>query len=219
METPQGETLVWKGHPSWRAMLLFYVKWTIIALIPAAIYVALQAAGQDSSVTWLGGATVIALVLVYVIGWVLRRTTRYLVTDRRISIRTGLFARNERTMHVDRIQNVNMSQNFFQRLLGIGDVDWDTAGTGVGGCRVQVPRHRRSVRAGAARRRIPLAAARPGPHDVRSARPAERGGVARNPPPPGRRGVERQRHQPPPLPRRRRRRAGAGRAVPPASRR
>jgi uncharacterized membrane protein YdbT with pleckstrin-like domain len=129
METPQGETLVWKGHPSWRAMLLFYVKWTIIALIPAAIYVALQAAGQDSSVTWLGGATVIALVLVYVIGWVLRRTTRYLVTDRRISIRTGLFARNERTMHVDRIQNVNMSQNFFQRLLGIGDVDWDTAGT------------------------------------------------------------------------------------------
>jgi uncharacterized membrane protein YdbT with pleckstrin-like domain len=131
METPQGETLVWKGHPSWRAMLLFYVKWTIIALIPAAIYVALQAAGQDSSVTWLGGATVIALILVYVIGWVLRRTTRYLVTDRRISIRTGLFARNERTMHVERIQNVNMSQNMFQRLLGIGDVDWDTAGTGV----------------------------------------------------------------------------------------
>jgi uncharacterized membrane protein YdbT with pleckstrin-like domain len=34
-------------------------------------------------------------------------------------------------MHVERIQNVNMSQNFFQRLLGIGDIDWDTAGTGV----------------------------------------------------------------------------------------
>jgi uncharacterized membrane protein YdbT with pleckstrin-like domain len=34
-------------------------------------------------------------------------------------------------MHVERIQNVNMSQNIFQRLLGIGDVDWDTAGTGV----------------------------------------------------------------------------------------
>jgi len=28
-----------------------------------------------------------------------------------------------------RVQNVNVSQTLFQRMLGIGDVDWDTAGT------------------------------------------------------------------------------------------
>ena len=38
-------------------------------------------------------------------------------------------SRSERTTHVDRVQNVNLRQSIAQRLLGIGDVDWDTAGT------------------------------------------------------------------------------------------
>jgi uncharacterized membrane protein YdbT with pleckstrin-like domain len=38
-------------------------------------------------------------------------------------------SRHERTTHVDRVQNVNLRQGILQRLLGIGDVDWDTAGT------------------------------------------------------------------------------------------
>jgi uncharacterized membrane protein YdbT with pleckstrin-like domain len=109
-----GETIVWQGHPSWKALLLYYVKWTLISLIPVAVWVGLNAAG---------------LVLTYVGGWIKRRTTRYLVTDRRIHIRTGLVSRNERTTHVDRVQNVNLRQTILQRMLGIGDVDWDTAGT------------------------------------------------------------------------------------------
>jgi uncharacterized membrane protein YdbT with pleckstrin-like domain len=68
-------------------------------------------------------------VLTYVVGWIKRQTTRYLVTDRRIHIRTGMMSRNERTTHVDRVQNVNLNQTIVQRMLGIGDVDWDTAGT------------------------------------------------------------------------------------------
>ena len=124
-----GETTVWQGHPSWKAMLLFYVKWTLFALIPVAVWVVLGAAGQSFSATWYGTATIILLILVYAIGWVRRVTTRYLVTDRRIQIRTGIATRRERTTHIDRVQNVNLTQTLFQRILGIGDVDWDTAGT------------------------------------------------------------------------------------------
>ena len=119
----------WQGHPSWKAMLLFYIKWTLLSLIPVAAWVALDAAGTDVAATWFAVATGIGLVLTYVVGWILRRTTRYLVTDRRIHIRTGIMSRNERTTHVDRVQNVNLNQTIFQRMLGIGDVDWDTAGT------------------------------------------------------------------------------------------
>jgi uncharacterized membrane protein YdbT with pleckstrin-like domain len=124
-----GETTVWQGHPSWKAMLLFYVKWTLFALIPVAVWVVLGAAGQSFSATWYGTATIVLLILVYVVGWVRRVTTRYLVSDRRIQIRTGIATRRERTTHIDRVQNVNLTQTLFQRLLGIGDVDWDTAGT------------------------------------------------------------------------------------------
>jgi uncharacterized membrane protein YdbT with pleckstrin-like domain len=126
-----GETTVWQGHPSWKAMLLFYVKWTLIALIPVAIWVVLDVAGQSFAATWYGAATIVLLILTYAVGWVRRVTTRYLVTDRRIQIRSGIATRRERTTHIDRVQNVNLTQTLFQRMLGIGDVDWDTAGTGV----------------------------------------------------------------------------------------
>ena len=124
-----GETTLWQGHPSWKAMLLFYVKWTIVALIPIAVWVVLDLAGKSVSATWFALATIVLLVLTYVVGWVRRMTTRYLVTDRRIQIRTGIASRHERTTHIDRVQNVNLSQSLFQRVLGIGDVEWDTAGT------------------------------------------------------------------------------------------
>ena len=58
-----------------------------------------------------------------------RATTRYNVTDRRIHIRTGIVSRHEHSAQLGRVQNVNVTQTMFQRLLGIGDVDWDTAGT------------------------------------------------------------------------------------------
>ena len=124
-----GETTVWQGHPSWKSMLLFYVKWTLVSLIPVAVWVGLDAGGSDIAATWFAAATGVGLVLTYVVGWIKRQTTRYLVTDRRIHIRTGIMSRNERTTHVDRVQNVNLNQTIFQRMLGIGDVDWDTAGT------------------------------------------------------------------------------------------
>jgi uncharacterized membrane protein YdbT with pleckstrin-like domain len=125
----EGETTLWQGNPSWKAMLLFYIKWTLISLLPIGLWVVLNIAGQSVTPTWLSAATVLLLVATYVIGWVLRRTTRYLVTDRRIQIRVGIASRRERTTHIDRVQNVNLTQSLAQRILGIGDVDWDTAGT------------------------------------------------------------------------------------------
>ena len=125
----EAETTVWQGNPSWKSMLLFYVKWTLVSLIPIAVWVGLNAGGSDIATTWFAVVTAVGLVLTYVIGWIKRQTTRYLVTDRRIHIRTGIMSRNERTTHVDRVQNVNLRQTILQRMLGIGDVDWDTAGT------------------------------------------------------------------------------------------
>jgi uncharacterized membrane protein YdbT with pleckstrin-like domain len=124
-----GENTLWQGHPSWKAMLIFYVKWTIVSLVPIAVWVVLDVAGKSVSATWFALATIVLLVLTYAVGWVRRMTTRYLVTDRRIQIRTGIASRHERTTHIDRVQNVNLSQSLAQRILGIGDVEWDTAGT------------------------------------------------------------------------------------------
>ena len=115
----EGETTLWQGHPSWKAMLLFYIKWTLVALIPIAVWVVLDVTGRSVPATWFAVATIVLLVLTYAIGWIRRITTRYLVTDRRIQIRTGIASRRERTTHIDRVQNVNLNQSIAQRILGL----------------------------------------------------------------------------------------------------
>ena len=133
MQTLSDEHVVWQGSPSWKALLLFYIKWTLVSLLPVAAWIMLDRLMDDPpSVTWFVAATVGGLALTYVVGWIKRATTRYRVTDRRIQIRTGLVSRNESSANLSRVQNVNVAQSAFQRMLGIGDVDWDTAGSGVG---------------------------------------------------------------------------------------
>jgi uncharacterized membrane protein YdbT with pleckstrin-like domain len=130
MDVLQGETIIWKGHPSWKALLLYYLKWTVVSLIPVAVWVVLdRAMSSPPGALIFVVVTVAGLVLTYGIGWIKRSTTRYSVSDDRIHIRTGIVSRREHSTQLSRIQNVNVTQSLFQRLLGVGDVDWDTAGT------------------------------------------------------------------------------------------
>ncbi|HEY0389730.1 MAG TPA: PH domain-containing protein [Gaiellales bacterium] len=130
MDVLQGETVVWKGHPSWKALLVYYVKWTIVSLVPLAVWVVLdRAMDSPPSATIFAAVTILGLILTYAIGWIKRSTTRYTVTDSRIHIRTGIVSRREHSTQLVRVQNVNVTQSIVQRLLGIGNVDWDTAGT------------------------------------------------------------------------------------------
>jgi putative membrane protein len=133
MQTLSGERVIWQGSPSWKALLLYYIKWTLVSLVPVAVWVVLdQVMGDPPSLMWFLVATLVGLALTYIVGWIRRATTRYRVTDRRIQIRTGLISRNESSANLGRVQNVNVTQSAFQRMLGIGNVDWDTAGAEVG---------------------------------------------------------------------------------------
>jgi uncharacterized membrane protein YdbT with pleckstrin-like domain len=130
MDVLQGETVAWQGHPSWKALLLYFVKYTLISLIPIAVWVAIdKGTSSRPGLTIFLALTFCGLVLTYGIGWIRRVTTRYTITNSRIHIRTGIVSRREHSTQLSRIQNVNVNQSLFERLLGIGDVDWDTAGT------------------------------------------------------------------------------------------
>ena len=88
MELRDGEKLIWEGRPTWRAMLSFYIKWGIVALLPAVVVAILNGVFDtdiDQSLAIL--ATIILLVIVVAGGWLLRIGTYYLITDHRIMIR------------------------------------------------------------------------------------------------------------------------------------
>ena len=61
------------------------------------------------------------------IGFVKRVATTYTITDRRLNIKRGIVSREIQETRLERVQNVNYSQCVYQRLMQIGDVDFDTA--------------------------------------------------------------------------------------------
>ena len=123
MELMQGEALVWRGRPSWRAMMSFWISVAVLAIVVLVV------GNLIDQTTWSGLAAAIILALGLAKGWIARVATLYTVTDRRLIIRRGILARKERAAHIDRVQNVNLTQSFFDRLFGVGALDFDTAGT------------------------------------------------------------------------------------------
>src|SRR3954467_809899 len=123
MDLHPGEEILFDGHPSWRATLGFYVV-GFVAAVAAGILAGVIA---DTSVG--GTVLVVALAAVVLVGLVRRLGTHYLVTTERLRIRRGILARRVQQTQLDRVQNVNTDQSLFERVLQIGTVDFDTAGT------------------------------------------------------------------------------------------
>ncbi|HXS48357.1 MAG TPA: PH domain-containing protein [Solirubrobacterales bacterium] len=119
-----GEQMIFQGHPSWRAILGFYLKGVLVAAIIGVIAKLFDASG----------GTVFLIVLVVIgltvlIGFVKRVATTYTITNRRLNIKRGIISREVQETRLERVQNVNYRQSVYQRLMQIGDVDFDTAAT------------------------------------------------------------------------------------------
>ena len=123
MDLHPGERVVFEGHPSWRALLAFYGTGAVAALVVGVVVGLAASAGIGIVV----GLALFAVLVV--VGYVRRMGTRYLVTTQRLSIRRGLLSRHVQQTRIERVQNVNFEQSFLERLLGVGTVDFDTAGT------------------------------------------------------------------------------------------
>lgn len=124
MDLHDGETILFQGHPSWRAALLFFGKGLLGAAAVGAI--AWLIWGQWTGI--LAGLVIFGLVVVG--GLVIRQSTEYVITDERLHIRRGLVSRKIQETRLARVQDVTVTQGVFDRLLKIGRADFDTAADG-----------------------------------------------------------------------------------------
>jgi uncharacterized membrane protein YdbT with pleckstrin-like domain len=123
MELHPGEHVIYEGHPSWRSTFGFYVLGLLVAAAAAAIaYFAADKSAGLAAAVGIG-----LLVIVLVVGWLRRITTRYLITSRRLQIRRGILAKNIEETRIDRVVDVTVRQSVWNRILAIGDVDFDNA--------------------------------------------------------------------------------------------
>src|SRR3954452_23122458 len=118
-----GEQIIYEGHPSWRAGLAYYLKGFLGALVAAAIGYLLDGIGLAIGVFLLIEALVLAA------GFIRRFATVYTITTQRLRIKHGIIARHIQQTDIDRVQNVNTKQSVLERMLQVGTVDFDTAGS------------------------------------------------------------------------------------------
>jgi uncharacterized membrane protein YdbT with pleckstrin-like domain len=124
MDLRPGETALFEGRPAWRALLAFYIWGLVVAVVLGALVAG--PIGSTGSGVGLGAAI---FVLVLVIGYLRRLFTKYLITNQRLRISIGFIRRHVQETRIERVQNVNFEQGVIDRMLNVGNVDFDTAGT------------------------------------------------------------------------------------------
>jgi uncharacterized membrane protein YdbT with pleckstrin-like domain len=122
------EHVFFHGHPSWRSMLAFYLRGLLLAVLAGVIAgIVTRIANGSVEVGWVAAAVLVVFVVVLVWGLIRRIATTYTITNRRLTIRSGLLSRELHECRLERVQNVNTRQRLLERMLGIGTVDFDTA--------------------------------------------------------------------------------------------
>lgn len=128
MDLEPGEHVIFEGHPSWRSILGFYIKGLVLVALGGAVAgIATKIAGDEVDKGLVTLVVIVLLALVLVAGYVKRLFTTYTISNHRLHIRRGIVARAEQQTQINRVQNVNTHQSVLQRMLMIGDVNFDTA--------------------------------------------------------------------------------------------
>ena len=124
IELRPGEHELYEGRPSWRALLGFYTSGVGLAI---AVIVIVGLLVDEWGIAVIVAVALVALTLV--VGYFRRISTKYLITNQRLRISRGIVRRSVQETRLDRVQNVNFNQSVLDRVLRVGSVDFDTAGT------------------------------------------------------------------------------------------
>ena len=123
------ETIALDMHPHW-----WYFAQPALALLGVIIIGIVVLTKTDSGETSGKAAGTVTLVLL-VAGalWLVGRylkwiTTNFVITSQRLIFRQGVFAKSGVEIPLERVNNVNFSQGFFERILGAGDLLIESGG-------------------------------------------------------------------------------------------
>jgi len=126
------ESMIWEGHPTWRAMLSFHIKWFAITLVAFGLLLLVRNIGVDLSYPVIVVVLIAGIGVTVLSGWLQRFFTQYTITTKRLTIRSGILSKTESSTNVDRIQNITVKQSPVDRIMKVGSIDFDTAGDNAG---------------------------------------------------------------------------------------
>jgi uncharacterized membrane protein YdbT with pleckstrin-like domain len=107
------ETILWHGHTSQWVHFGFY------------FFCVLLAAGACAGIPFTGGLSAIGLVipaLMWLIRWLVTRSTSYELTSQRLRIRSGILNRRVDELELYRVKDYAMEQPLMLRMVGLGNL-------------------------------------------------------------------------------------------------
>ena len=121
----EGEQVVLDMHPHWKRLVLPSVV-LLVVLGLSGYLLAVQDDGRVQLAVLVGGALLlVAFTLVPYLRW---RTTLFVVTTRRVVVRSGVLSRQGRDVPLSRINDITFSHTLLERVLGCGTLVVESAG-------------------------------------------------------------------------------------------
>lgn len=119
------ETVALESHPHWKTLILPVL--VLLVTLGAAGF--LYAVIDDQIGRYVIGAVALVLVVTMFLVPVLRwRTTLFVLTSKRIVVRTGILSRTGRDIPLTRVNDVTFTHNLLERMLGCGTLTVESAG-------------------------------------------------------------------------------------------
>lgn len=119
----EGENVALDVRPHW-----WYFSKFILTGIPLVILIALAAWVGWKPTYWVAAAVTIVWAIWLFTKFISWTRTYFVVTDQRVVYRTGVFARHGVEIPLERINNLNFHQRMFERVIGAGDLEIQSAG-------------------------------------------------------------------------------------------
>src|SRR5262245_44996159 len=123
----EGEDVALDLRPHW----WFFARQILTGIPLVIVLVLITRIGDDDIqkvVGYIVGAAAVAWVIWLLIKFLSWMRTYFVVTDQRVVYRTGVVSRHGVEIPLERINNLNFHQGIWERIIGAGDLEVQSAG-------------------------------------------------------------------------------------------
>jgi uncharacterized membrane protein YdbT with pleckstrin-like domain len=127
----EDEENVLSFHPHWTTLIDETLKMVLIAAVTGLVIWLVTLPGwafQNTAMLVVAGIGIIALFIFGFVPFLRWFTTRYILTNRRFVMRSGILSRAGRDIPLARVNDVSFQHNLIQRIFGTGTLVVESGG-------------------------------------------------------------------------------------------
>jgi len=119
------EQMMWSGRPShWNFLFSWLLAFLFVGADAFCVWIYFNV---GTSPLLLAPGAIGILILLYI--YISRARQRYIVTNRKVEIQTGLVVKSSNEIRVKDIRSINVTKHGFAGFIGIGSVEFSSAAT------------------------------------------------------------------------------------------